>query len=56
MRYDAPFSFGLGSIASIETIILAAVIPIVIALMLGLNRETAVVAGVLSALTMIAFR
>ncbi|MEL6478535.1 MAG: hypothetical protein AAFR17_14495 [Pseudomonadota bacterium] len=56
MRYDAPLSFSIGSLTSVEALVLAAILPIAIGLMVGLNRETAVIAGVLAALTMIAIR
>ncbi|MEM0945242.1 MAG: hypothetical protein AAGI70_15000 [Pseudomonadota bacterium] len=56
MRYDAPLSLGIGQIDSYEAILLGLMVPIAASLLVGLNRETSVIIGVLSALAMVSFR
>ncbi|MEM7508779.1 MAG: hypothetical protein AAF415_18775 [Pseudomonadota bacterium] len=54
MRLDAALQSSAGSFSSVETLLIAAIVPVVIAVMIGLSRETAVIAGVLSALAVFA--
>lgn len=54
MRLDAAFQSTAGSINSMEILLIAAIVPVIIAVMIGLSRETAVVAGVLSVLALFA--
>ena len=54
MSYDAPINLGLGQLQSFELIALAAIVPAALAIMIGLKRETAVITGIVCAVTMAA--
>ncbi|MEM6933273.1 MAG: hypothetical protein AAF526_06740 [Pseudomonadota bacterium] len=56
MKYDAPIKMGPMEFTSMEMVVMAALVPIAIAVLVGLRRETAVIAGVLCALAMMATR
>ncbi|MEM7176488.1 MAG: hypothetical protein AAGD47_05835 [Pseudomonadota bacterium] len=56
MTYDVPARLGPFDLSSTDVIVLAAVLPIVIALMIGLRREVAVFLGLVSALALIVYQ
>ncbi|MEM7237070.1 MAG: hypothetical protein AAF501_04515 [Pseudomonadota bacterium] len=56
MKYDAPIKMGPLEFSSLEMVILAALLPVVIAVLVGLRRDTALIAGILGAIAMMATR